>query len=174
MELMSKYLAGDTNFTAKVKILLSKIYGRSPLKDSVLERAISYYELEGNAQNKIHKLNTEISKLSKIGSEKSKNKVTRLEREKRDYLQALRQESNERAQHLQLICRDIIEICEGETRADTNKKSAELLGTIQLLSPTEGSKVASVNERNKPLYRGVLSLRLLDQICLKTLTSGAY
>ena len=174
MELMSKYLAGDTNFTAKVKILLSKIYGRSPLKDSVLERAISYYELEGNAQNKIHKLNTEISKLSKIGSEKSKNKVTRLEREKRDYLQALRQESNERAQHLQLICRDIIEICEGETRADTNKKSAELLGTIQLLSPTEGSKVASVNERNKPLYRGVLSLRLLDQICLKTLSSGAY
>jgi hypothetical protein len=174
MEFMSKYLTGDTNFTAKVKILLSKIYGRSPLKDSVLERAISYFELEALSQRKLDKLNNEISRLVSVGSDKSKNKLTNLKREQRDYLQVLRQESNERAQHLQLVCRDIIELCEGETRADTNKKSAELLGTIQLLSPTEGSKVASVNERSKPLYRGVLTLRLLDQICLKTLSSGAY
>jgi hypothetical protein len=171
---MSKYLTGDTNFTAKVKILLSKIYGRSPLKDSVLERAISYFELEALSQRKLDKLNSEITRLVSVGSDKSKNKLTNLKREQRDYLQVLRQESNERAQHLQLVCRDIIELCEGDTRADTNKKSAELLGTIQLLSPTEGSKVASVNERSKPLYRGVLALRLLDQICLKTLSSGAY
>ncbi|MFT6419005.1 MAG: hypothetical protein ACJA1K_001285 [Cognaticolwellia sp.] len=171
---MSKYLTGDTNFTAKVKILLSKIYGRSPLKDSVLERAISYFELEALSQRKLDKLNNEITRLVSVGSDKSKNKLTNLKREQRDYLQVLRQQSNERAQQLQLVCRDIIELCEGETRADTNKKSAELLGTIQLLSPTEGSKVASVNERSKPLYRGVLTLRLLDQICLKTLSSGAY
>lgn len=174
MELMSKYLYGDTKFTAKVKVLLHKIYGRSPLKDSVLERAISYYELEKHSQHKLDKLTLESTQLLKLGSEKSKHRLMRLEQEKREYLRALRKESNDRAQHLQLICRDILEICEGETRADTNKKSAELLGTIQLLSPTEGSKVATINERYKPLYRAILSLRLLDQVCLSTFSPGTY
>ena len=171
---MSKHLTGDTNFTAKVKILLSKIYGRSTLKDSVLERAITYYELEQSSHQKLEKLNQDIVRLAKINDDRSKAKLDNLECEQRDSLQELRLESNSRAQHLQLICRDIIELCEGETSAETNKKSAELLGTIQLISPTEGSKVAFANERNKPLYRGVLVLRLLDQICLKTLSSGAY
>lgn len=174
MELMSKYISGDTKLTAKVKILLNKIYGRSPLKDSVLERAISYYELEKYAQNKLDKLTIESNKIVNLDNQKSKNRLVRLEQEKREYLHALKQESNERALHLQLICREILEICEGETRADTNKKSAELLGTIQLLSPTEGSKIATVNERSKPLYRAVLALRLLDQVCLKSFSSGAY
>tara|TARA_R110000744_G_scaffold60565_15_gene125518 strand:+ start:4338 stop:5786 length:1449 start_codon:yes stop_codon:yes gene_type:complete len=171
---MSKHLTGDTNFTAKVKIILSKIYGRSLLKDSVLDRAITYYELEQFSQRKLDKINQEIARLAKTDSERNKNKLANLECDQRDHLQALRLESNERAQHLQLICRDIIELCEGDTRAETNKKSSELLGTIQLLLPTEGSRVAVENERSKPLYRGVLALRLLDQICLKTLSSGAY
>ena len=173
-EFMSKHLTGDTKFTAKVKILLNKIYGRSALKDSVLERAIEFYDLEQFSQRKLDKLNTEIAKLLEVNSDKSKTKLFNLEREQRDYAQDLRIERNERSDHLQQICRDIIELCEGESRAETNRKSAELLGTIQLLSPTEGSKVTVVNERSKPLYRGVLALRLLDQICLKKLSSGAY
>ena len=40
---MSKHLTGDTKFTAQVKILIDKIYGRSPLKDSVLERARAFF-----------------------------------------------------------------------------------------------------------------------------------
>ncbi|MFT5636939.1 MAG: hypothetical protein ACI89T_002408 [Cognaticolwellia sp.] len=171
---MSKHLIGDTKFTAKVKILLNKIYGRSALKDSVLERAIAFYDLEQFSQRKLDKLNNDIAKLVSIDSDKSKIKLLNFEREQSDYSQELRLERNERADHLQQICRDIIELCEGDSRAETNRKSAELLGTIQLLSPTEGNKVAEANVRSKPLYRGVIALRLLDQICLKKLLSGVY
>ena len=34
------------------------------------------------------------------------------------------------------------------------------------MSPTEGSRVADSNERSKPLYKAVLTLRLLDQLCI--------
>jgi len=171
MELMLKNFSGDTKFTTKVKVLLTKIYGPSPLKDSVLERAIAFYDLELLSQGEVKSLNNEIAKLVQIDSDKSNRKLLKLEREQQKNLTMLSAKRNERAQHLQRICRDIFELCEGESLADTKRKSAELLGTMQLLLPTEGSKVAVENERSKPLYRAVLALRLLDQICLKNFSS---
>ena len=41
---MTNKTYSDTNFTVQVKSLLSRTYGRSQLKDSVLDRAIEYYE----------------------------------------------------------------------------------------------------------------------------------
>tara|TARA_R110000737_G_scaffold246548_1_gene256904 strand:+ start:193 stop:1650 length:1458 start_codon:yes stop_codon:yes gene_type:complete len=174
MEFMSKHLTGDTKFTAQVKILLNKIYGRSPLKDSVLERAIAYYDLEQLSQRKLDKLKSDIESLGQAGNAKNQTKLSNLEREQREYLQEIAFERNERSQHLQQICQEIIELCEGDNFAETNRKSAQLLGTIQLLAPTEGSKVAIVNERSKPLYKAILSLRLLDQVCLKQLLPDTY
>ena len=174
MEFMSKHLTGDTKFTAQVKILIDKIYGRSPLKDSVLERAIAFYDLERFSQRKLEKLKQAIAHLTEVASTKSKLKIEKLETEQREYLQELRFERHHRAQHLQSICREIIELCEGDNFTETNRKSAQLLGTIQLLAPTEGSKVAAVNERSKPLYKSILALRLLDEVCVKKLLPNRY
>ena len=174
MESMSKHVTGDTKFTEQVKILLNKIYGRSPLKDSVLERAIAYYDLEQFSDRKLDKLEKDLANLKQVDSAKSQEKIVNLERDQREYLQELRFERNDRSQHLQQICREIIELCEGENFTETNRKSAQLLGTIQLLAPTEGSKVALINERSKPLYKGVLTLRLLDEICVKKLLPDSY
>jgi len=171
---MSKNLTDDTKFTTQVKILLSKTYGRSALKDSVVERAIAFYDLEHITQGKLEKIKHDIALLSRVDSAKSKTKLGDLQRQQREYLRELRFERNERCQHLQQICREIIELCEDENFAETNRKSAKLLGTIQLLAPTEGSKVATVNERSKPVYKGVLALRLLDQVCLKQLLPDTY
>ena len=171
---MSKHQSGDTKFTEQVKILLNKIYGRSPLKDSVLERAIAFYDLEQFSQRKLDKFKTDLENLAQTPNAKVQTKISNLERDQREYLQELRTERDERAQHLQQICREIIELCEGESFTETNRKSAQLLGTIQLIAPTEGSKVAITNECSKPLYKAILSLRLLDQICLKNLLPDPY
>ena len=40
---MAKPLQHQTHYTRQVQVLLSKIYGRSKLKDSMLERAIHYF-----------------------------------------------------------------------------------------------------------------------------------
>jgi len=171
---MSKHLTGDTKFTAQVKTLLNKIYGCSPLKDSVLERAMAFYDLEQYSERKLDQLKSDIAHLEQVNSAKSQAKLADLERELRDYLQELRVERHDRSQHLQQICREIIALCEGESFSETNRKSAQLLGTIQLLAPTEGSKVATLNERSKPLYKAILALRLLDQVCLKKLLPDTY
>lgn len=171
---MSIHSKGDTNFTGQVKLLLSKIYGRSPLKDSVLERAIAYYDLREYTQSKLDKIAGNIVELQKKSDDKSALRITQLEREQKEHHQELAFERHERFQHLHTICLEVLELSEAESFEETNRKSAQLLGTIQLLSPSEGKKIAIVNEINKPLYKGVLALRLLDQICLKKLMPTSY
>ncbi|MGL1956022.1 MAG: hypothetical protein OCD00_01725 [Colwellia sp.] len=145
---MAKNSPHQTHFTRQVQLLLAKIYGRSPLKDSVLEKAIGFYEHVGF--------------VSSVESENSAKQ------------QLIQLEKTERYARLTAVCREIIELSEGENFAETNIKSAKLLGTIQLLSPTEGNKVAANNERCKSLYKAVLSLRLLDRLCIDKLVVDPY
>lgn len=158
----------DSHFTSQVKVLLNKIYGRSILKDSLLERAITFFENQPFNQNKLDKLQQRIVELETQKSDESvKRHIEKIERDYREFKQELKHESNERHQFLYALCKDIIELCEGNTFKDSVRKSAQLLGTIQLLNPTEGKRVAEANERSKPLYKAVLSLRLLDQLYME-------
>lgn len=130
----------QTFFTRQVQRLLDRIYGHSSVKDSLLDRAINYFE------NEEFKASTE--NLS----------------ENEERLQRL--ECNERHASLSAICLEIIDLSEGESFAETNRKSAQLLGTIQLLSYTEGKKVAASNEKSKSIYKAILALRLLDRLII--------
>jgi len=164
---MANKTFSDTNFTTQVKSLLTRIYGRSQLADSVLERGIDYYEKQPFVQHKLDALNKNIQKISALEStDRTKQQLIKLEREKRTYQEELRFERNERHQHLLLLCEEIINLCEGDSFTESNRKSAQLLGTIQLISPTQGNKVAISNEQFKPLYKSVLCLRLLDRLCI--------
>lgn len=157
----------DTYFTAQVKTLINKLYGRSILKDSLLERAISFYEFDPFNQNKLDKLQVRLKELNEHnGDEKFTKQIGGVEKEYQELKQELKQEANERHSYLSTICKEIIDLAEGDTFEESNRKSAQLLGTIQLLSPTEGKKVASANECSKALYKAVLCLRLLDRLCI--------
>ncbi|MBL4764731.1 MAG: hypothetical protein JKX67_05565 [Colwellia sp.] len=135
---MAKPHQHQTHYTHQVQILLSKIYGRSKLKDSMLERAIHFFNHQTfvATDEKFSEEHLELQKLERI----------------------------DRHHHLLNICHEIIELTEGDTFEESNRKSAKLLGTIQLLSPTEGKKIAVNNEYCKSLYKAVLSLRLLDRL----------
>lgn len=135
---MAKSPQHQTRYTQQIKVLLSKIYGRSKLEDSVLERAIHYFNHQSF--------------------------MTTAEEASDNHLELEKLERIERHNHLLNICREIISLTEGRSFEESNRKSAQLLGTIQLISPTEGKKVPENNEYCKPLYKGVLSLRLLDRL----------
>jgi len=136
---MAKELPHRTHFTQQVHVLLSKIYGRSKLNDSVLERAINFFDTqEFSANNDSDEKNSTLQEL----------------------------EQTARNSHLLGICYEIIDLIEGDSFEETNRKSAQLLGTIQLISPTEGKKVATNNEQCKSLYKAILSVRLLDRLLL--------
>jgi len=135
---MAKPLQHQTHYTRQVQVLLSKIYGRSKLEDSILERAIHYFNHQAfvATDEALSESHLELKKLERI----------------------------DRHNNLLNICLEIIDLTEGESFEESNRKSAQLLGTIQLISPTEGKKVSANNEYCKSLYKAVLSLRLLDRL----------
>jgi hypothetical protein len=129
----------QTHFTRQVNYLLAKVAKQSAIKDSLVDIAVDFFEQE------------EFSP-----SEESQENESSLAVMKR----------TERYSTLMSIVLHIIELAEGGNFVENNRKSAQVLGTIQLLSPTEGSRVARINEQSKPVYKAVLCLRLLDQLIL--------
>ncbi|AGH45112.1 hypothetical protein C427_3003 [Paraglaciecola psychrophila 170] len=61
----------------------------------------------------------------------------------------------------------LLALTEADNWQKTQVYSAKLLGTLQLLSPGEGAKVAHQNQRFKPAYKGVIALRLLDKLLIE-------
>ena len=174
-------VTSETNFTQQVRSLIDRTYGRSHLKDSFVERAIAYFE-EKPAQNVkadgfVQRLTEIKAKLEQASGKEAatlQQKLQLVEREQRNYQLQLRIERNERNENLLETCDKILKLCEGEDIEETNRKSAQLLGTIQLISPTEGKKIAELNEIHKPLYKAVLALRLLDRLCLDKIIAEPY
>ncbi|WP_448212627.1 hypothetical protein [Colwellia sp. MEBiC06753] len=153
-------------FTKQVTNLLERMFINSPIKDTIIDGACDFFA----NQPQVEKITTELNEKLKS---KPKNQAE-LETELANFQQQLRSERMERHERLTNICYEIIELSEGETFNETVKKSSQLLGTIQLLSPTEGSQVAKTNEYHKPLYKAVLVLRLLDQLILDNAINNTY
>ncbi|MGB0938060.1 MAG: hypothetical protein ACPGTQ_11430 [Colwellia sp.] len=145
---MAKSSPHQTHFTRQVRRLLDGIYGRGVGKQSVLEHAIAFFQES-----------TFISSDEKEDS--SQNTL----------LNAQRIQSHS---HLHAICTEIIALTEGDNFTDTNRKTAQLLGTIQLITDTESRNIAKENEKSKGLYKAVLSLRLLDNLCSNSLLKEPY
>lgn len=170
---MASKSANDTHYTLQIRALLKKVSGRSMLKDSFIERAISYYQSQCVIKQKKSTFSDEIASLTESANHASgkelsviEKNITRITREQRTYNDQVGIEREERHTHLRDICLEIISLCEGGNFEESNRKSAKILGTIQLFSPAEGSKVAVINEQHKPIYKAILCLRLLDRLCL--------
>jgi hypothetical protein len=137
---MAKDSPHQTHYTRQIQYLLATVYGKSVTKDSFLDRAIRYFKHEEFRP----------SDEKKPTDESPLDKMQRIERHS----------------HLLSVSLTILELAEGENYAESNRKSAQFLGTIQLMSPTEGKRIARSNEQNKPIYKAVLCLRLLDRLII--------
>jgi len=135
---MATHSLHQTHYSCQIQVLLSKIYSRDKPNDSILEQAISFFE-----DNNFVATDEEVSPRRQ---------------------ELLQLESTKRYNHLLSICYEILDLTEGNSFDESNRKSAQLLGTIQLITPTEGKKIAIHNEQNRGLYKAVLSIRLLDKL----------
>ena len=89
----------DTIFTSQVKSLIDKLYGRSVLKDSLLERAQQFYENQPFNESKLDKLQNRIAELStEKENEKARKQIDKIERDLRNFKQEIKEESDERCQ----------------------------------------------------------------------------
>jgi hypothetical protein len=170
---VKKTISHDSYTTIQVRSLLERLYGTSPKKDSLLERALDFFLQSAEIQEKMEAFNTQISEekilvaaAKKSDKAKLENMLSLTQRALQDYQQSIKVAANLRHTELRLFCHEILALTEGETREETLRKTAHVLGTIQLITPVEGQYVQSSNEKNKPLYRAILALRLLDEVVI--------
>ncbi len=170
----------NSHFTEQVLSLLDRVYGRSSLKDTILDQAINFFTTQDVYQEKHSKLKSALDEacqqlsLPKTDQKSLIQLQKKIESQLLDLVEQQKAEQEGRRKKLQGIAEELIALCEAENFAESNRKSAQCLGTIQLSSPTEGSKVATTNELSKPVYKAILSLRLLDYICMNKVIKDPY
>ena len=164
--------------TAQVTNLLDRMFKESALKDTILDGALEFYQAQLASEQANQALDNEASQAFKSQenphSASFERRQAELETGRTQLQQQQRSARIARHERFDNLCLEILDLSEGETFDETNRKSAQLLGTIQLLSPTEGSHVAKANEQHKPLYKTVLMLRLLDRLILDGAVKDAY
>lgn len=170
----------DTQITRQIKRLVKRISGDE--KDSVLSQAREFYIKQCKEQAQLDSFQERISdlesKLAQDTDEKNceqyrKNLVT-AKKDLENFAGGDKEVRLARHDTIVPIAREILALSEGTDFEDTLRKSARLLGTLQLINPTEGSKVAESNERAKHTYKAVLCLRLFDQMYMNGLINDPY
>ncbi len=170
----------DTPFTQQVKELLKSISGT--VGTSVVLQASDYFSQLQRMQQQIQTYKESIAEntamLNQQTTEKNKSlykrRLVAAETTLKRYNDEQRELNLVRHDHLVSVAREVLSLAEGVDFDDTVRKSSRLLGTIQLLSPTEGKQVAESNDRSKQLYKAVLCLRLFDELYANDMIDDPY
>lgn len=172
---------GKSTYSKLVTTLINRICDTTAVADSMYEQAVQYFQQAVAQQAEKIELEQQVFLFENRQKQVSKRDLALVERnllqaqnERQTFQQARNDEASTRLTTLKKICLDILELCQGESQEDTNMNSAKLLGTIQLLSPTEGKYVAASNQKSKHLYKAILSLRLLDKLLADGELNNAY
>jgi len=170
------YSIGESSHVKAVRNLILKIQNASPLKDSLYEQAGDYFQQKVTPIQKSQSVREPLQTPSSCKKQPvllQKN-VTNAEAALEQHRTDQKGRCLERYNSLKLVCESILDLSEGNSFEETNRKSAKLLCSIQLLSPTDSSRVAHFHARAKHLYKAVLCLRLLDRMLLDNNITNAY
>lgn len=178
---MSLGVIGKSSYSKLVSSLISRIYDSTSVADSVYEQAALFFQQSEARQQQETELEQQVYLFENRQQQASKRDMALIERnlqqaqsEKQVFTQAREEEAFVRYSQLKRICQEIYTLCHGESVDDTNQASAKMLGTIQLLSPTEGKHIASSNQKSKHLYKAILSLRMLDRLLADNELTNSY
>jgi hypothetical protein len=172
---------GESIYTKAIVTLVKYIQSNTPIKDSLFEQAQLYFET--SEENKKTCLDFELKIKNLEVSLQTADKKTKANMGKKlDITQlALKKERTRQQQTRTLrfekvtdICTKLLVLSEAHNWQETQVNSAKLLGTLQLLSPREGARLAQRNQRLKPAYKGVIALRLLDKLLKDEKISHPY
>jgi len=169
---MGKNTISESASTKAISNIVKKIDTSSPLKDSVYEEAADYFaqlpEIEKNLATLHQNLTTAQQNLSANSKpdnvKKLKHKIEQNLKKIKLFESKRDEERLARLHKLKSICDEILSLCIGQNREDTNKKFAKLLGTLSLRTPEGINLALQYNRQSQHLYQAVLSLKLLDQL----------
>ncbi|MHC6646801.1 hypothetical protein ACYTPF_09580 [Alteromonas sp. HB246098] len=152
----------DSIFTQQVKQLINMIYPKDSGFGSVFEDASHYFSLTPSLEQHIEELKAQLKRIE--GNKKKEVLAEQLAQQIRNSSEKLEEERLARLERLDAVSTKIIELCEGDNWQETQQLSAKLLGTVMLLTRGPEGNFARVHMRFKPLYKAVLTLRLVDRL----------
>ena len=152
----------DSIFTQQVKQLINMIYPKDTGYGSVFEDASHYFSLTPSLEQHIEELKAQLKRIE--GNKKKEVLAEQLAQQIRNSSEKLEEERLARLERLDAVSTKIIELCEGDNWQETQQLSAKLLGTLMLLTRGPEGHFARVHMRFKPLYKAVLTLRLVDRL----------
>lgn len=152
----------DSIFTQQVKQLINMIYPKDTGYGSVFEDASHYFSLTPSLEQHIEDLKVQLKRIE--GNKKKEVLAEQLAKQIKNSTEKLEEERLARLERLDDVSTKIIELCEGDNWQETQQLSAKLLATIMLLTRGPEGNFAGVHMRFKPLYKAVLTLRLVDRL----------
>ncbi|BDX05226.1 hypothetical protein [Planctobacterium marinum] len=179
---MSKGQQGDASHTRQLKDILKRIYSASPVRDSLFEIAADFYaeapEHEKRlafAQSQIDDVDDAIDMTSDEEKLKKLNlKKDTLEIAHKDIEREQDEKRYERLDKVLKLAKDLMSALQGKNDEEFNSNVARALGTLQLLSPTEGNDVARQNQKTKHLYKAILAVKLVHHLVQKEKINDKY
>ncbi|MCC2604899.1 hypothetical protein [Planctobacterium marinum] len=169
---MSKGPQGDASHTRLLKDLLKRIYSVSPVKDSLFEIAADYFSQAPENEKRLAFAKSQIDDVDESidmtsDAEKLKKLNARKDTLEINYKAIERELEEKRLARLEKVIKittDLMSTLQGKSLEDFNSNVARALGTLQLLSPTQGRDVAKQNQKTKHLYKAILSVRLVHHL----------
>ncbi|MDP4528907.1 hypothetical protein Q3O59_07690 [Alkalimonas delamerensis] len=170
-----------SSYSKAVQTLIHKIYDQTEVQDSLYEQALLYFldadklqQQQRAAEQEAFLYRERLQQVTGSDQAKIEQRLQQAEKSLTSMQQGVEELRNARLSQLKELCYSILEMVEGADADETNALTAKLLGSIQLLSPTEGKQVARSNQKSKHLYKAVLALRLLDRLLLDQQITNSY
>lgn len=173
---------GDASHTRQLKDILKRIHSLSPLKDSLFEMATEFFAEAPENEKKIGFAKSQIADVEEAIDMTDDDerlhtlsqKKTKLEGSLNIIEKELEEKRLKRLHSLKKLCAELMSNIEGKNLDDENNNIARSLGTLQLLSPTEGPTVAHQNQKTKHLYKAILSVKLLQDLLQRGTITETY
>ncbi|WP_026376306.1 hypothetical protein [Aestuariibacter salexigens] len=156
---------GESAYTKSIQTLIKDFHQPSDEVISLIKLAEQFFARAEDQQERLEGYEESLaSALKAAGGDSKDERVVKATRRKKDLEKELEEARWERYEHVDAVCHKIIELSEGKDWQETQVLSAKYLGTFYLMSPGEGKNLPSLHQRMKPLYKAVLSVRLLDSL----------
>ena len=172
---------GESSYTKEVSNVIKLTHSNTVVKDSLYELAAEYFVDADQQIDKKQQLSKQLKQAQEAYNTTSQKDKTHLAAALQRAESLLSEEIKlqkvaqvERQQRVYKLCENILLLSEGCNYDETQTNSAKMLGTLLLLSPHEGPKLAELHQKLKPAYKAVLALRLLDKILEQGLLDNPY
>ena len=162
----------DSMYTQQVKELINMVYPKDVGYGSVFEDARHFFTLTPDLEKHADDVKAQLAKVNNIP--KKEALAEQLKKQLKSANRKLEEERLARLARLEKVSDKIISLCEGDNWQETQQLSAKFLGTLMLLTRGAEGNFARIHQRFKPLYKAVLTLRLVDRLMEQDTIAHTY